>query len=121
MKSDGGQSSFSVLLTQDIAVIPMLALFPLLALPELAGLAEGAGAHGGEAAHGAAPAGEHGEPATGGHGDGHEDHGASFSLVDGLNGWQTALVNIAAIASVILGGQYLTRPIFRFISAANSA
>uniref|UniRef100_UPI0025F6204B cation:proton antiporter domain-containing protein n=1 Tax=Pseudooctadecabacter sp. TaxID=1966338 RepID=UPI0025F6204B len=34
MKSDGGQSSFSVLLTQDIAVIPMLAFLPLLALPE---------------------------------------------------------------------------------------
>jgi CPA2 family monovalent cation:H+ antiporter-2 len=35
MKSDGGQSSFSVLLFQDIAVIPMLALVPRLALPEL--------------------------------------------------------------------------------------
>jgi len=35
MKSDGGQSSFSVLLTQDIAVIPMLAFIPLLAMPEL--------------------------------------------------------------------------------------
>lgn len=31
MKTSGGQSSFSVLLFQDIAVIPMLALFPLLA------------------------------------------------------------------------------------------
>jgi monovalent cation:proton antiporter-2 (CPA2) family protein len=31
-KTDGGQSSFSVLLFQDIAVIPMLALMPLLAL-----------------------------------------------------------------------------------------
>jgi len=31
MKSAAGQSSFSVLLFQDIAVIPMLALFPLLA------------------------------------------------------------------------------------------
>ncbi|MDV7341046.1 monovalent cation:proton antiporter-2 (CPA2) family protein [Terasakiella sp. A23] len=31
MKSTGGQSSFSVLLFQDIAVIPMLALMPLLA------------------------------------------------------------------------------------------
>ena len=29
----GGRSSFSVLLTQDIAVIPMLAMIPLLALP----------------------------------------------------------------------------------------
>ncbi len=36
MKSQGGQSSFSILLFQDIAVIPMLALIPLLALPELA-------------------------------------------------------------------------------------
>ncbi|MGI9508265.1 MAG: cation:proton antiporter, partial [Geminicoccaceae bacterium] len=35
MRSDGGQSSFSVLLFQDIAVIPMLALIPLLAMPEL--------------------------------------------------------------------------------------
>ncbi|MGK0282775.1 MAG: CPA2 family monovalent cation:H+ antiporter-2, partial [Patiriisocius sp.] len=35
MKSEGGQSSFSVLLFQDIAVIPMLALIPLLAMPEL--------------------------------------------------------------------------------------
>lgn len=31
LKTAGGQSSFSVLLFQDIAVIPMLALFPLLA------------------------------------------------------------------------------------------
>jgi CPA2 family monovalent cation:H+ antiporter-2 len=31
MKSAAGQSSFSVLLFQDVAVIPMLALFPLLA------------------------------------------------------------------------------------------
>ena len=36
MKSSAGQSSFSVLLFQDIAVIPMLALFPLLAtLPQV--------------------------------------------------------------------------------------
>jgi monovalent cation:H+ antiporter-2, CPA2 family len=32
MKTAGGQSSFAVLLFQDIAVIPMLALFPLLAI-----------------------------------------------------------------------------------------
>ncbi len=34
MRSDGGQASFSVLLFQDIAVIPMLALIPLLAMPD---------------------------------------------------------------------------------------
>jgi CPA2 family monovalent cation:H+ antiporter-2 len=49
MRSDGGQGSFSVLLAQDIAVIPMLALLPLLALPELADLAHGAA----DAAHAA--------------------------------------------------------------------
>lgn len=41
LKSSGGQSSFSVLLFQDIAVIPMLALLPLLATGH--GATEGAG------------------------------------------------------------------------------
>lgn len=109
MKSDGGQASFSVLLAQDIAVIPMLALMPLLAMPELMDLA-GDAAHGAEAAH----------ADDAGHGDDHgDDHGSGMSLVAGLNGWQTALVNIVAIAAVVGAGSYLTRPIFRFIAAAN--
>ncbi len=37
MKSAAGESSFAVLLFQDIAVIPMLALFPFLAPPQAAG------------------------------------------------------------------------------------
>jgi Kef-type K+ transport system membrane component KefB len=47
MKTEGGQNVFSVLLFQDIAVIPMLALFPLLALPEFtsATAGNGSGAH----------------------------------------------------------------------------
>lgn len=102
MKSGGGQSSFSVLLAQDIAVIPMLALMPLLAMPELMDMA-------GDLAH--ATADEHGEAAG--------DHGSGMSLVAGLNGWQTALVNIVAIAAVVGAGSYLTRPIFRFIAGAN--
>jgi CPA2 family monovalent cation:H+ antiporter-2 len=53
MKSDGGQSSFQVLLFQDIAVIPMLALIPLLAMPELMDVATGVVGHGADAAHGA--------------------------------------------------------------------
>jgi monovalent cation:H+ antiporter-2, CPA2 family len=93
MKSDGGQSSFSVLLFQDIAVIPMLALVPLLALPELV------------------------EAMSHGHGD--DDHGSGMSLVSGLVGWQIALVTLAAIAAMVLVGSYLTGPIFRFIAAAN--
>jgi CPA2 family monovalent cation:H+ antiporter-2/glutathione-regulated potassium-efflux system ancillary protein KefC/glutathione-regulated potassium-efflux system protein KefB len=35
MKSEGGQNAFSVLLFQDIAVIPILAFFPLLATNEI--------------------------------------------------------------------------------------
>jgi len=37
MRTQGGRSIFSVLLTQDISVIPMLAVIPLLALPGMAG------------------------------------------------------------------------------------
>lgn len=116
MKSDGGQSSFSVLLFQDIAVIPMLALIPLLAIPELMDVAGDAVSHGTEAhatdTHGSD---SHGD---GDHSDDHGGHGSQMSLVDGLNGWQTALVTIGAIAAVVLGGSYLTGPIFRFIAAA---
>jgi CPA2 family monovalent cation:H+ antiporter-2 len=93
MKSDGGQSSFSVLLFQDIAVIPMLAFIPLLALPELQELAS--------AAHGAG-----------------EDGHASLSLVDRVPGWQRALLTVGAIGFVVIAGSYLTRPIFRFIAIA---
>lgn len=94
MRSDGGQAGFSVLLFQDIAVIPMLAFLPLLAMPELV-----------EAA-----------AAAGGADDG---HGAGLSLVDGLSGGMRALVTVGAIAIVVVGGSYLTRPIFRFIAIAN--
>ena len=96
MRSDGGQASFSVLLFQDIAVIPMLALIPLLALPELM-----------DALH-------HGDD----HGGGHGEAGLNLSLVEGLPGWQTALVTLAAIGVVIVAGRYLTGPIFRYVARA---
>ncbi|WP_137170149.1 cation:proton antiporter [Marinomonas sp. FW-1] len=93
MKSDGGQSSFAVLLAQDIVVIPILAFIPLLATPELiASLSDAAAAS---------------------QGDSH-----SVSLVDDLEAWQTALVTIGAIGIVVLGGSFLATPIFRFISVA---
>ena len=92
MKSDGGQASFSVLLFQDIAVIPMLALVPLLALPELL-----------DALH-------HGADGSG--------HATELSLVESLVGWQVAGVTVLAIAAVIIGGHFLTRPLFRFIASA---
>ena len=110
MKSDGGQSSFSVLLFQDIAVIPMLALIPLLALPELMDIAGEAGSHGTDT-----HATDSHKPDAHAEDDGHD---SQMSLVDGLNGWQTALVTIGAIAAVVLGGNFLTGPIFRFIAGA---
>jgi Kef-type K+ transport system membrane component KefB/voltage-gated potassium channel Kch len=89
-KTAGGRASFSVLLFQDIAVIPMLALIPLLAMPELAG-------------HGLGAAAAHG-------------HGEDMSLVAGLPGWAHALVVLGAMAAVLLGGHFLSRPMFRFIA-----
>jgi monovalent cation:proton antiporter-2 (CPA2) family protein len=46
MKTDAGQRSFSVLLFQDIAVIPMLAVMPLLATKASAHMAKAESAHG---------------------------------------------------------------------------
>lgn len=106
MKSDGGQGSFAVLLFQDIAVIPMLAFIPLLTLPELVDIAQNVDVS------------SHGADATSGDHSGDGDHGPSLNLVDGLAGWQRGLVTIAAIAAVIVGGSFLTRPIFRFIAMA---
>lgn len=92
-KSEGGQGSFVVLLFQDIAVIPMLAIIPLLALPELVA-------------------------ASAGGAEGEGEQAATLSLVADLAAWQAALVTAAAIAAVILMGNYLTRPLFRYIARA---
>lgn len=96
MRSDGGQASFAVLLFQDIAVIPMLALIPLLALPELTNALNQGGEHDG----------------------GHAASALTLNLVEGLPGWQTALITLAAIGLVVLAGRYLTGPIFRYIARA---
>ncbi|MEE2566172.1 cation:proton antiporter domain-containing protein [Hyphobacterium marinum] len=104
-KTEGGQASFSVLLFQDIAVIPMLAFLPLLAMPELMGGGAEDLAHAAADPHGAAS--DHGE------GGG---HGASLSLVDQLPGWAYGPVVLAAIAAVVLGGHFLSRPLFGFIA-----
>lgn len=95
----------------------MLALIPLLAMPDLIDVAAAADAHGGIELHASDAA--HGDESHADD-DQHDDGpGSSMSLVDGLNGWQTALVTIGAVAAVVLGGSYLTRPVFRFVSVAN--
>jgi monovalent cation:proton antiporter-2 (CPA2) family protein len=109
MRTEGGRAGFSVLLFQDIAVIPMLALIPLLALPVLA--APDAGADAIQAAAGASQA-------DAGASHGAEQAHAQMSLVADLSGWSYALVVLGAVAAVVLGGHFLTRPLFRLIAAS---
>ena len=100
MRTAGGRSTFSVLLTQDIAVIPMLALLPLLALPKAMSLN---------------PDGSIERHAN----DPHATDHTSLSLVADLPGWGVTLVTLAAIGAIILAGVYLARPVFRFIHASH--
>ena len=87
-KTEAGRKAFSVLLFQDIAVIPILAILPFLALPGL----EAAG----------------------------DAHGAPEHGVAELAGWLQALSILAAVAGIVLAGQYLARPVFRFIAQTRS-
>ncbi|WP_147106440.1 cation:proton antiporter [Tateyamaria sp. syn59] len=103
MQTSGGRSVFSVLLTQDIAVIPFLAFLPLLAATVPVQMNSDGSIY---RANGDGHGGDHG-------------HGATMSLVEGLPGWGVTLVTIAAVGAVILAGVFLTRPIFRFIHAAH--
>jgi CPA2 family monovalent cation:H+ antiporter-2 len=91
MRTNGGRSTFSVLLAQDMAVVPMLALIPLLSL---GGSIEA---------------------------DPHATVGAAepiLSLVQSLPAWATTLLTLAIVAAIVLGGHFLSRPAFRFIHAA---
>ncbi len=101
MQTTGGRNIFSVLLTQDIAVIPILAFLPLLVVTLPTRIAEDGSI-------------QLGTPKNDHHG---ADHHA-LSLVDGLPAWGVTLVTIAAIAAVVFAGVYLTRPLFRYIHAS---
>lgn len=93
MKTEAGQSSFSVLLFQDIAVIPILALLPLLATQGKASIAQAAN----EVLLIAA------------------EKTADQSVA--LAGWQQALLVMGTVGGVIVAGRFLMRPIFRMIAA----
>lgn len=97
MQTSGGRSVFSVLLTQDIAVIPILALLPLLVIAMPLTLAPDGSLR------------RLTEP--------HDTH-ATLSLVEGLPGWGVTLVTLGAVAAIVLVGVFLTRPIFRYIHQA---
>jgi len=88
MRTEGGQSSFAVLLLQDIAVVPILALLPLLAAN---------GAHHGGAAD-------------------HAPHAGTWLESLALPGWAETLVVLGIVTAVVLAGQILARPFFRFVA-----
>jgi len=94
MQTNGGRSAFSVLLTQDIAVIPFLILLPLLGTASTWGFSPDGSI--------AQSAGDH----------------SQVSLVEGLPGWGVALMTLGAVAVIIFAGTFLTRPLFRHIHAA---
>ncbi len=91
-KTEGGHNAFSVLLMQDIAVIPMLAFMPMLALPELVDAAQ------------------HLQQAA--------DHHEELSLVAGLPTWGYALAILGSISGVIVLGHYLSRPLFHYVASS---
>jgi len=109
MRTSGGRSVFSVLLTQDIAVIPILALLPLLAV---------------NAATAVMPDGSitvDPDKVDAAHNGGHHSAGAAdaaFNYVQSLPGWGVTLLTIGAVAAIIIVGVFFTRPVFRFIHAA---
>lgn len=104
MQTKGGRATFAVLLTQDVAVIPMLAFMPLLAL-------SGRGTGHATAASG----GDHGHEAA--------SHATTVyaeqarDLLSALPGWAEAIVTLAALSCIVLVGIFLTRPVFSAIHA----
>lgn len=113
MHSDGGQASFSVLLFQDVAVIPIIALLPLLATPELVQEAARVAAEAAAASADGTAATSHGAAD-----DGHREPG-ELNMADDRPGWQATLLIAAAIGGVIAAGLFLTRPLFKFVALAN--
>ncbi len=91
MRTVGGRASFAVLLSQDLAVVPILSIMPFLA-PNGGAVAKG------DVTKGVA------EPL--------------ITLVHHLPAWGVAGLTLVIVAAIILAGHYLSRPVFRFVHAA---
>ena len=108
MQTAGGRSVFSVLLAQDIAVIPMLAFLPLIAVTLPSAIVSPDGSISVDPAKDASHGADHGaSPAD-----------AAFTFIDSLPAWGVTLVTIGAIAGIIIMGVFFTRPVFRYIHSA---
>ncbi|MBC7006175.1 cation:proton antiporter [Photobacterium sp. BZF1] len=93
-KTEGGRGAFSVLLFQDIAVIPIIAVIPWLVSPTTTELNVDAGQSIAHAAN------------------------ASTSFIDGLSGGEHGLLIAVTIILVLLIGHVFCRPFFRFVANA---
>ncbi len=102
MRTAGGRSSFAVLLTQDIAVIPMLAFIPLLALPAVVG--PKAAQYGIVNPEDPVQVAGTAEPL--------------ITIVQALPGWAATALTLAIVAAIVLAGHFLARPVFRFVHAS---
>ena len=103
MQTAGGRATFQVLLTQDIAVIPMLAIMPLLAVPGAMSFGpDGSILRGGDEAQGD---------------DGHGAEGAAsvLAMIENLPAWGVTLMTVGIVVAVVLFGIYLVRPLFKFV------
>lgn len=87
IKTSAGQASFSVLLMQDIAVIPILAILPLLASEIHTA---------GDAAH-------------------HADEARRIAGI-AIEGWFKVVLILVVITGIVLVGRFLARHIFRLIA-----
>jgi len=106
MGSPGGRASFAVLLSQDMAVVPMLSVVPLLTLPgfsgptaDMFGITNPLDTEAGEAAANARI-----EPL--------------LDIVSALPGWAETLLTLAIVGLIVLAGRFLSSPVFRFVHAS---
>ncbi|MBC7478503.1 MAG: cation:proton antiporter [Pseudorhodobacter sp.] len=89
MRTVGGRASFAVLLTQDLAVVPILSLMPFLSQGSTGAV---------QAPEGVA------QPL--------------ISFVHNLPAWGITLLTLGIVMGIVLAGHYLSRPVFSFIHAA---
>ena len=94
-QTNGGRSAVSVLLMQDVAFIPMLVIIPLLAVSGAREAIDPAAAH-----------------------DAGSAHGATLSIMEGLPAVAVAGIMLTSIAVIVVGGQFLFRPLLRYIASA---
>ncbi|WP_225030486.1 cation:proton antiporter domain-containing protein [Xinfangfangia pollutisoli] len=100
----GGRSAFSVLLTQDIAVIPILAILPLLTLPDVSAYSAELIGITNPVDKSAAHAESAVEPL--------------LTVIQSLPDWAATLLTLATVAGIVVAGHFLSRPLFRFVHAS---